>query len=103
MRDKLIHLNTLMRNDAPMQELTDACKFIDITDCFNPTVEPPMDFLEECRIYWLNRNPFRGTIERRIGNTWFVIETECAGSEKLTDKVKRLIFSDKNLEKGVAC
>jgi len=33
------------------------------------------------------------------GNTWYVIETECDGNEPLTDKVKRLIFSDK----GVIC
>ena len=42
---------------------------------------------------------FRKTIERKIGNTWYVIETECDGNEPLTDKVKRLIFSDK----GVIC
>ena len=39
------------------------------------------------------------TIERKIGNTWYVIETECDGNEPLADKVKRLIFSDK----GVIC
>ena len=38
-------------------------------------------------------------IERKIGNTWYVIETECAGNEPLADKVKRLFFSDK----GVIC
>ena len=35
----------------------------------------------------------------KIGNTWYVIETECDGNEPLADKVKRLIFSDK----GVIC
>ena len=39
------------------------------------------------------------TVERLIGNTWYTIETVCDGNELLTDKVKRLIFSDK----GVAC
>ena len=38
-------------------------------------------------------------IERKIGNTWYIVETECDGNEPLADKVKRLIFSDK----GVTC
>jgi hypothetical protein len=76
---------------------------IDLCACFDMLYFPPEDFLEECRIYWLNHNPFHGTIERRIGNTWFTIETECAGTEKLTDKVKRLIFYDKNLRKAGCC
>jgi len=84
-------------------EITTAYESIDLCACFDILHFPPEDFMEECRIYWLNHNPFHGTIERRIGNTWFTIETECAGTEKLTDKVKRLIFSDKNLAKGGAC
>ena len=84
-------------------EITTAYEPSALCACFDILHFPPEVFLEECRIYWLNRNPFHGTIERRIGNTWFTIETECAGTEKLTDKVKRLIFSDKNLVKGGAC
>ena len=41
------------------------------------------------------QSSFCKTIECKIGNTWYVIETECDGNEPLTDKVKRLIFSDK--------
>ena len=60
----------------------------------------PFDFLEECRKHWETaQSSFRKTIERKIGNTWYVIETECDGNEPLADKVKRLIFSDK----GVIC
>ena len=84
-------------------ETTSVYEPIDLCACFDILHFPPEEFLEECRIYWLNLNPFHGTIERRIGNTWFTIETECAGTEKLTDKVKRMIFSDKNLTKGGAC
>lgn len=84
-------------------EITTAYEPIDLCACFDVIFDPPEVFLEECRIYWLDHNPFHGTIERRIGNTWFTIETECAGTEKLSDKVKRLIFSDKNLAKGGAC
>ena len=45
------------------------------------------------------QSSFCKTIECKIGNTWYVIETEFDGNEPLTDKVKRLIFSDK----GVIC
>ena len=66
--------------------------YIDI----DPIFEPPIDFLEECRKRWENRmNPFTGTVERKIGNTWYLLETVCDGNEPLTHKVKRLIFSDK--------
>lgn len=85
------------------KEITIPYEPIDLCSCFDILHFPPEDFMEECRIYWLNHNPFHGTIERRIGNTWFTIETECAGTEKLTNKVKRLIFSDKNLAKGSVC
>lgn len=66
---------------------------IDLCACFDPIFEPPIDFLEECRKW--RENPFSGTLERRIGNTWYAITTECAGNETLTHKVKRLIFSDR--------
>lgn len=32
------------------------------------------------------------TLERKIGNTWYTIETVCDGTEPLAAKVKRLIF-----------
>ncbi len=74
--------------------------YIDICSCFDPIFEPPIDFLEECRRRWeAAQSSFCKTIECKIGNTWYVIETECDGNEPLTDKVKRLIFSDK----GVIC
>jgi hypothetical protein len=44
---------------------------------------------------WERQNPFSGTVKRKIGNTWYIVETECDGNEPLTNKVKRLIFSDK--------
>lgn len=70
--------------------------YIDIESCFDPIFEPPIDFLEECRKRWETRmNPFTGTVERKIGNTWYLLETVCDGNEPLTHKVKRLIFSDK--------
>ena len=56
-------------------------------------------FLQECEAYWNRRSPFCKTVERKIGNTWYTIETVCDGTEPLTAKVKRLIFSDRE----VAC
>ena len=66
-----VKLNNMVRDDAPIDKLIDACAEIDIFSCFDMVYEPPIDF----------------------------IETECVGEEKLSDKVKRLIFSDK----GVVC
>ena len=54
--------------------------YIDIESCFDPIFEPPIDFLEECRKRWENRmNPVTGTVERKIGNTWYLLETVCDG------------------------
>ena len=100
MKKTMDEINKMIMEDAPMEEVEDAIGYIDICSCFDPVFEPPIDFLEECRKRWeALTSPFRTTIERKIGNTWYVIETECAGSEPLADKVKRLIFS----EKGAIC
>lgn len=98
MVDIVTKLNTMMLNGASIEEMIEACAWIDIGDCFEPVIEPPIDFIEKCRKRW-ERSLFRTTIEKKIGNTWYLIETECAGEERLSDKVKRLIFSDK----GVVC
>ena len=100
MTDIVTKLNNMMLADVPEWELVDTCSEIDIESCFDTVFDPPIDFLEECRKRWeAAQSSFRTTIERKIGNTWYVIETECAGSEPLADKVKRLIFS----EKGAIC
>ena len=89
-------LNKLVLDDSPSEKLINACAEIDIESCFDLIFEPPIDFLEECRKRWeAAQSSFCKTIECKIGNTWYVIETECDGNEPLTDKVKRLIFSDK--------
>ena len=93
-------MNRMIMEDAPMEEINDAIGYIDICSCFDPIFEPPIDFMEECRRHLeAAQSSFCETIERKIGNTWYVIETECAGNEPLADKVKRLFFSDK----GVIC
>ena len=93
-------INKMIMEDAPMEEINDAIGYIDIYSCFDPIFEPPIDFLEECRKHWETaQSSFCTPIVRKIGDTWYVIETECDGNEPLADKVKRLIFSDK----GVIC
>ena len=96
MKKTVDEINKMIMEDAPMEEINDAIGYIDICSCFDPIFEPPIDFLEECRKRWENRmNPVTGTVERKIGNTWYLLETVCDGNEPLTHKVKRLIFSDK--------
>ena len=62
---------------------------IDLCACYEPMVFPSDGFWDEpC-------NPFSCTVTRKIGNTWYVVETECVGTEPLPGMVKRLIFSEK--------
>ena len=68
---------------------------IDLCACYEPMVAPPAWQLAEWRRMWERQNPFSGTVTRRIGNTWYIVETECDGNEPLANKVRRLIFSDK--------
>lgn len=100
MKKNMDEINRMIMEDAPMNEINDAIGYIDITSCFDPVFEPPIDFLAECRkrLEALT-SPFCTALERKIGNTWYIIETECAGNEPLSAKVKRLIFS----EKGAIC
>ena len=79
--------------------LIDLCRVFDHESYFDPVFDPPESFLQECEAYWNRRSPFCKTVERKIGNTWYTIETVCDGTEPLTAKVKRLIFSDRE----VAC
>ena len=62
---------------------------IDLCACYEPMVIPPDGFWDE------PYNPFACTVTRKIGNTWYIIETECDGNEPLPGMVRRLIFSEK--------
>lgn len=62
---------------------------IDLCACYEPMVFPPAGLWDE------PQNPFCDIIERKIGNTWYIVKTECDGNETLANKVKRLIFSEK--------
>ncbi len=68
---------------------------IDLCACYEPFFEPPAEQVEEwCRLRETEpTNPFSCTNTRRIGNTWYIVETECDGDEPLPNMVRRLIFS----------
>ena len=70
-----------------MENKIDLCSIYDFKD------DPPPGLFDD--------NPFCGAILRKIGNTSYIIHTECAGTEPLTDKVKRLIFTDPMPDKAV--
>ena len=61
---------------------------IDLCACYEPMVFPPAGLWDE------PQNPFFDIVERKIGNTWYIVKTECDGNETLANKVKRLIFSE---------
>lgn len=67
---------------------------IDLCACYDVTDTPPAKLLEEWRRLRETINPFHCTVERKIGNTRYLVETACDGNESLASKVKRLIFSD---------
>jgi hypothetical protein len=70
---------------------------IDLCACYEPIIEPPAYLILEWRRAAEKQKSFCQTVERKIGNTWYEIETVCDGDELLTHKVKRLIFSGKEV------
>ena len=67
---------------------------INLCACYDPIFYPPEAQVKEWeRLRSMRNNPFRGTVERKIGNTRYLIETVCDGNETLLDKARRLIFS----------
>ena len=62
---------------------------IDLCACYEPMTFPPDGFGDE------PQNPFSCTATRKLGNAWYVVETECSGNEPLSGMVRRLIFSEK--------
>ena len=65
---------------------------IDVCACYEPIFEPPADFIKDSQE---PENPFSCTMTHMIGNTWYIVQTECDGNEPLPNMVRRLIFSEK--------
>lgn len=84
-----------MRKNYRISEFEDMT--IDLCACYEPMEEPPADLVEQWAREREKRNPFTCSVERKIGGTWYSVETVCDGTEYLADKVKRLMFSDKEV------
>lgn len=67
---------------------------IDLCACYEPIVKPPRDLVEMWHKSWQKALAFKGITEQKVGNTWYLVETTCAGNEPLVNKVKRLVFTD---------
>ncbi len=68
---------------------------IDLCALYEPFFEPSAEQVEEWRRLREAepQNPFSCTVTRRVGNTWYIIKTECEGNEPLSNMVRSLIFS----------
>lgn len=68
----------------------------DLCECYEPIFYPPQSFIEECREYLIDKMKiYSRTDEHKIGNTTYIVSCECDGIEKLENKVKRIIFDDR--------
>ena len=72
-------------------------KLVDLELCFDPLFYPPEDFEKTDDNQWRENNPFTCMEEHKIGNTFYLVETECGGTEPLPHKIRRLIFSNRDL------
>ena len=61
---------------------------------FDPTSDPPGPY-QEPEVPPGPDYPFDDTVEREIGGTRFLIRTECGGAERLSEKIARLISSER--------
>jgi len=81
-----------------MTQVIDLSKYVyepvDLCTCYDPIFFPSEAQVKEWeRLRTERNNPFHGIVEKRIGNTWYLIETVCDGNEALADLARRLIFS----------
>ena len=65
---------------------------VDLELCFDPLFYPPEDFKKTSDNQRRESNPFTCMEEHRIGNTFYLVETEFGGTEPLPYKIRRLFF-----------
>lgn len=70
---------------------------VDLELCFDPLFYPPEDFEKTADNQRRENNPFTCMEEHEIGNTFYLVETEFGGTEPLPHKIRRLIFSNRDL------
>lgn len=66
-----------------------------MTEAYDMNAMKPEQILKE---YWKMKldelNVFTGIFERDIGNTHYIVETICDGTEHLSDKIKRRMLAE---------
>lgn len=73
---------------------------VDLESCFDPLFYLPEDFENTTDNQRRENSPFTCVGKYKIGNTFYLVETECGGTEPLPYILKRLIFSNRNLFLG---
>lgn len=81
-----IYANDLLNSDL-----------VDLESCFDPLFYPPEDFEKTSDNQRRETTPFTCMVKHKIGNTLYLVETECGGTEPLPSKIRRLIFSNSDL------
>ncbi len=70
---------------------------VDLESCFDPLFYPPEDFENTSDNQRRENSPFACMGKYKIGGTLYLVETEYGGTEPLPYKLKRLIFSNRDL------
>lgn len=70
---------------------------VDLESCFDPLFYPPEDFGNTSDNQRRENSPFACMGKYKIGGTLYLVETEYGGTEPLPYKLKRLIFSNRDL------
>lgn len=70
---------------------------VDLESCFDPLFYPPEDFENTADNQRRENTPFDCMGKYKIGNTFYLVETQYDGKEPLPYILKRLIFSNRDL------
>ena len=65
---------------------------VDLESCFDPLFYPPEDFEKTADNQRRENIPFACMEKYKIGNTFYLVETEYGGTEPLLYILRRLIF-----------
>ncbi len=70
---------------------------MDLESCFDPLFYLPEDFENTSDNQRRENSPFTCVGKYKIGNTFYLVETEYGGTEPLPYILRRLIFSNRDL------
>lgn len=69
---------------------------VDLESCFDPLFYPPEDFENTSDNQRRENSSFTCVGKYKIGNTFYLVETEYGGTEPLLYILRRLIFSNRD-------